>query len=55
MLCSIFLVLLIRLIRPWSLNEGWHVYKIVETLILTSVVFLVLASSDLTIDPEFSW
>ena len=40
MLCSIFLVLLIHL-EPWSLNEGWHIYKIVESVILTDVVFLV--------------
>ena len=51
MLCSIFLVLLIHLL-PWSLNE--HVYKIVEPVILTGVIFLVLASSDLAIDPEFA-
>ena len=54
MLCSTFLVLLIRL-GPSSLNEGWHIYKIVEPFILTAVVFLALASSDLAIDPEFSW
>ena len=54
MSCSTFLVLLIHL-APWSLNESWHVYKIVEPDILTGVVFLVLASSDLAIDPEFSW
>ena len=55
MSCSTFLVLLIRL-APWSLNESWrHIYKIVEPDILTGVVFLVLASSDLAIDPEFSW
>ena len=29
-----------------DLNEGWHIYKIVEPVVLTSVVFLVLASSD---------
>ena len=54
MLCSTFLVLLIH---PglWSLNEGWHIYKIVEPVILIGVVFLVLAFSDLAIDPEFSW
>ena len=52
MLCSAFLVLLIHL---GSLNEGWHIYKIVEPVILTAVVFLVLASSDLAIDAEFSW
>ena len=54
MSCSKFLVLLIHL-GPWSLNEGWHIYKIVESVILTAVVILVLASSDLAIDPEFSW
>ena len=54
MLCSRFLVLLIHL-GSWSLNKGWHIYKIVESVILTGVVFLVLASSDLAIDPEFSW
>ena len=40
---------------PWSLNDGRHIYKIVEPFILTAVVFLVLASSDLAIGPEFSW
>ena len=45
MLCSTFLVLLIHL-GPWSLNEGWHIYKIVEPVILTAVVFLVLTSSN---------
>ena len=54
MLCSIFLVLLIRL-GPWSPNEGWHIYKIVEPVVFTGVVFLLLASSDLAIDLEFSW
>ena len=54
MSCSIFLVLLIHL-GTWSLNEGWHIFKIVESVILTAVVILVLASSDLAIDPEFSW
>ena len=44
MLCSMFLVLLIHL-APWSLNEGWHIYKIVESIVLTDVVFLVLVSS----------
>ena len=38
-----------------DLNEGWHIYKIVEQVIFTAVVFLALASSDLAIDPEFSW
>ena len=54
MLCSIVLVLLIHL-GPWSLNKGWHIYKIVEPVILTGVIFLVLTSSDPSIDPEFSW
>ena len=54
MLCSTFLVLLIHL-GPWSLNEDWHIYKIVEPVVLTGVVFPVLASSDLAIDPQFSW
>ena len=45
MLCSTFLVLLIHL-WPWFLNEDWHIYKIVESIILAGVVFLVLASSD---------
>ena len=54
MLYSTFLVLLIHL-WPWSLNEDWHIYKIVEPDVLTGVAFLVLASSDLAIDPEFSW
>ena len=40
---------------PWFLNEGRHIYKIVEQVVLTGVVFLVLAFSDLAIDPEFSW
>ena len=54
MLRSTFLVLLIHL-GPWFLNEGWHVYKIIEPVILTDVVFLVLASSGIAVDPEFSW
>ena len=49
MLCSTFLVLLIHL-GPRSLKEGWQIYKIVEPVIFTAV-----ASSDLAIDPEFSW
>ena len=52
MLCSTFFVLSIHL---GSLNVGWHIYKIVEPVILTGVVLLVLASNDLAIDPEFSW
>ena len=52
MLCSRFLLLLIH---PGSLNEGWHIYKIVEPVVFTGAVFLVLVSSDLAIDPEFSW
>ena len=54
MLCSAFLILLIHL-GSWSLNETWQIYKIVEPVVLTGVIFLVLASSDLAIDPEFSW
>ena len=54
MLCSTFFVLLIHL-GPWRLNKGWHIYEIVEPVILTAVVFLASASSDLAIDPEFSW
>ena len=54
MLCSTFLVLLIQL-GPWSLNEGRHIYKIVEPVVLAGVVFPVLAYSDLAIEPEFSW
>ena len=38
-----------------DLNEGWHIYKIVEPVILTAVAFLALSSSDLATDPEFSW
>ena len=53
MLWSTLLVLLIHL-GPWSLNKGWHIYKIVEPVILSGVIFLVLASSDPAIDPEFS-
>ena len=45
MLCSTFLVLLIHL---GSLHKGWHIYKIVEPVISTGVVFLVLSSSDLS-------
>ena len=51
MLYNTFLVLLIHL-GPSSLNEGWHIYKIVEPVILTAVVFLVLASSDLANFPD---
>ena len=29
-----------------ELKEGWHIYKIVEPVILTAVVYLVLTSSD---------
>ena len=35
-----------------DLNEGWHIYKIVEPVVLTAVVLLVLASSDRS---GFSW
>ena len=38
-----------------DLNEGWHIYKIVEPVILTAVAFLALSFSDLATDPEFSW
>ena len=51
MLYNTFLVLLLHL-GPSSLNEGWHIYKIVEPVILTAVVFLVLASSDLANFPD---
>ena len=54
MLRSTVLVLSIHL-GPWSLNEGWQIYKIVEQVIFTAVVFLVSASGDLAIDPELSW
>ena len=37
-----------------DLNEGQYIYKIVEPVVLTGVVFLMLASSDLAIDPKFS-
>ena len=52
MLCGTFLLLLSQL-GPSSLNEGWRIYKIV--VVLTAVVFVVSASSDPAIDPEFSW
>ena len=42
MLCSTSLVLSIHL---GSLNEGRHIYKIVEPVIFTGVVFLASASS----------
>ena len=48
------MVLLIHL-GSWSLNDVWHIYKILEPIILTAVVFLMLASGDLAIDPEFFW
>ena len=54
MLRSTFLLFLIHL-AVGSLNEGWHIYKIVEPVVSTAVAFLALASSDLAIDPEFSW
>ena len=38
-----------------DLKEGWHIYKILEPVILTAVTFLALTSSDLAIDSEFSW
>ena len=37
------------------MNEGWHIYRIAEPVILIGVVFLVFASSDLAIDLKFSW
>ena len=37
------------------LKERWHIYKIVEPVILNAVAFLELAASDLAIDPKFSW
>ena len=37
-----------------DLNEGSNIYKIVEPVVLTAVVFLALASSDPAIDLEFS-
>ena len=43
MLYSRLLVLLIHL---GSLNEGWHIYKIVEPAILTAVVVLALSNKD---------
>ena len=51
MLFNRFLVLLVHL---GSLNEGCLIYKIVEPIIFTGVVFLALASSALAIDLEFS-
>ena len=38
-----------------DLNEGSHIYKIAEPVVLAAVVFLMSAFSDPTIDPEFSW
>ena len=29
-----------------ALNEGWHIYKIVEPVVFTGVVLLVLVSSN---------
>ena len=53
MLCNTFLLLFVLLIHlgPSSLNESWHIYKI----ILTGLVFLVLAPSYLAIDSKFFW
>ena len=45
----------ITFLQKELINEIWYIYKIVEPVILTGVIFLVLASSDLAIDPEFSW
>ena len=39
MLRSTFLMLLIHL-GPSSLNESWHIYKIVEPVVLNGMVFL---------------
>ena len=38
-----------------DLNEGCHIYKIVEQVVLTAVAFLASAFSDPAIDPQFSW
>ena len=38
-----------------DLNEGQYIYKIVEPVVLTGVVFLMLLPNDLTIDSKFSW
>ena len=38
-----------------DLKERWHIYKIVEPVILSAMAFLALAASDLAIDPKFSW
>ena len=38
-----------------DLKKGWHIYNIVEPVMLTAVTFLALASNNLAIDPEFSW
>ena len=46
MLCGTFLLLLIQL-GPSSLNEDWHIYKIVEPVVLTAVVILVLIKGSL--------
>ena len=54
MLRSTFLILFIHL-ESWSLNEGRHIYKIVKPVVLTGELFLVLVSSDVVIDPKFSW
>ena len=51
-LCNTFLslfVLLIHLVSS-SLNKGWHIYKIVEPVILTDVVVLVLSKNALQIE-----
>ena len=45
----------ITFLQKELINESWYIYKIVELVILTGVIFLVLAFSDLAIDPEFSW
>ena len=38
-----------------DLNEDRQIYKIVGPVIFTGVIFLALVSSDLAIEPEFSW
>ena len=43
MLCSTILILLIHL-GLWSLNEDWHIYKIVKPVVFSGVVVLLLTS-----------
>ena len=51
-LCNTFLSLFVLLIHlvPSPLNQGWHIYKIVEPVILTDVVVLVLSKNALQIE-----